>query len=399
MVQVQWRRRLFLLGIAVAILAALIYGFRPQPVLVDTAQVSRSGLEVTVEQEGKTRITDRYLITAPVAGHAQRLTLNVGETVHTGQAVVVLEPNRAEALDPRQRAQAQARVAAAEAAWAGAQERISAAQAASDLAEAELKRARTLRATQHASAAEEDRASAEARRSTAELRAARYTAEVARHELGVARTALQHSAAQAGTGAERVSVRIPVAGRVLKVHHKSEGAVTAGTPLLEIGDARALEVEVDVLSADAVRIRPGTAVHFERWGGEQPLEGVVRVIEPVGFTKVSALGVEEQRVWVICDFTSPPAQWERLGDGYRVEARFVLWAGQNVLQIPASALFRAGEGWAVFTMEEGRAQQRTVKVGQRNGLQAQIVSGLSEADFVIIHPDDKISAGARVEPH
>ncbi|MFZ2325417.1 MAG: HlyD family efflux transporter periplasmic adaptor subunit, partial [Rhodoferax sp.] len=193
-----------------------------------------------------------------------------------------------------------------------------------------------------------------------------------------------------------VTVRAPVAGKVLKIAHKSEGSVTSGQPLVEIGDPGALEVEVDLLSADAVRIPPGTRVVFERWGGEGALEGVVRVVEPAGFTKVSALGVEEQRVWVIVAFTSPASQWQRLGDGYRVEASFILWEGKDVLQIPASAVFRDGEGWAVFAVEQGRAVKRAVQVGQRTGLLAQITSGLQAGDSVISHPDDRVRDGVRV---
>ena len=163
-----------------------------------------------------------------------------------------------------------------------------------------------------------------------------------------------------------------------------------------VGDPHALEVEVDVLSADAVRLHPGTKVEFERWGGDGKLEGKVRIVEPVGFTKVSALGVEEQRVWVIVDFTSPAAQWQTLGDGYRVEASFILWEGDDVLQVPASTLFRDGEKWALFVVQDGKAVKRDVQVGQRNGLSAQILSGIKAGDRVIVHPDDQVKDGVRV---
>jgi HlyD family secretion protein len=198
------------------------------------------------------------------------------------------------------------------------------------------------------------------------------------------------------SSAEWVAVRAPVAGTVLKIAHKSEGTVSTGQPLMEIGDPAALEVEVDVLSADAVRLHPGTRVVFERWGGEGALEGVVRVIEPAGFTKVSALGVEEQRVWVVVAFTSPATQWARLGDGYRVEASFVLWEGLDVLQIPAGALFRDGDGWAVYAVAQGQASKRLVKVGQRTGLRAEILSGIQVGERVINHPDDRIRDGVAV---
>jgi len=210
-----------------------------------------------------------------------------------------------------------------------------------------------------------------------------------------ARTAL-HYAAEPAAAKEPITVRAPVAGAVLKIPRKSEGVVAAGQALMEIGDPRALEVEVDVLSADAVRLHPGTKVEFERWGGDGKLLGKVRVVEPVGFTKVSALGVEEQRVWVIVDFTSPEMQWQSLGDGYRVEANFILWEDNNVLRVPASALFRDGEGWALFVVQGGKAVKRKVKVGQRNGLNAQIVSGVDAGDKVIVHPDDQVKDGVRV---
>ena len=182
----------------------------------------------------------------------------------------------------------------------------------------------------------------------------------------------------------------------LKINRESEGVIDVGQTLIEVGNPRTLEVVVEVLSADAVRISPGTKVIFERWGGEGTLEGVVRLVEPVGFTKISALGVEEQRVFVIADITSPPEQWQRLGDGYRVEAKFILWEEENVLQIPASSLFRHGDSWAVFAFQDDIAVRKTIEIGQRNGLSAQVVSGLNENENVITHPDDSIEDGVEV---
>jgi HlyD family secretion protein len=308
--------------------------------------------------------------------------------------VAELEPLRADTLDPRRQAEAAARIAAAGSALSGVEQRASAAASAAELALAELQRVRALRLQGHVSSAAEDRAASDAQRSGAEQRSAQFAVAAARHELEAARTLLQYAGKPSGAGL--VTVRAPVAGKVLKIAHKSEGSVTSGQPLVEIGDPSALEVEVDLLSADAVRIPPGTRVVFERWGGEGALEGVVRVVEPAGFTKVSALGVEEQRVWVIVAFTSPASQWQRLGDGYRVEASFILWEGKDVLQIPASAVFRDGDGWAVFAVEQGRAVKRSVQVGQRTGLHAQITSGLQAGDSVISHPDDRVRDGVRV---
>lgn len=391
---VQWRRRIVLALIAVLVAWGLFQGFRPQPVEVDLGTANRAPLRVTIEQEGRTRVIDRYTITAPVDGYARRVQFDVGDAVEHGAMLVALEPLRAEVLDERRRAEAKARIAAAETSVSASEQRANSAASNASLAQKELVRMRALRSAGHVSAEVEDRAASEAERSTAELRSAQFAVATARHEPEAARTALKYAAS--GSSAEPVAVRAPVAGQVLKIPRKSEGTVAAGQPLIEIGDPRALEVEVDVLSADAVRIRPSTRVVFERWGGEGTLQGVVRVIEPAGFTKVSALGVEEQRVWVIVAFTSPREQWQRLGDGYRVEASFILWESGDILQIPASALFRDGSGWATFAVEQGTAVKRRVEIGQRNGLSAQVVSGINAGEQVIVHPDDRVWEGVRV---
>lgn len=391
---VLWRRRIFLALIAIFVAWGLFQGFRPQPIEVDIGAASRGPLRVSVEQEGRTRVVDRYVVAAPVDGYARRIRLDVGDSVERGATLIELEPLRAEVLDVRRRAEAMARIAAAESSVSAAEQRVTAAASSASLAQKELERTRALRRAGHVSAAVEDRAAGDAERSAAELRSAQFAVATARHELEAARTALKYAAH--GGSAEPVSVRAPVAGRVLKIPRKSEGTVAAGQPLIEIGDPRALEVEVDVLSADAVRIHPGTRVVFERWGGEGALEGAVRVIEPAGFTKVSALGVEEQRVWVIVAFTSPATQWQRLGDGYRVEASFIVWEANDVLQIPASALFRDGNGWAAFAVEQDKAVKRRVEVGQRNGLSAQVISGINAGERVIVHPDDRVREGVRV---
>lgn len=391
---VQWRRRIVLSLIAVLVAWGLFQGFRPQPVEVDLGTATRAPLRVTIEQEGRTRVVDRYVINSPVSGYARRIGLNVGDAVESGATLVELEPLRAEVLDVRRRAEAEARIAAAEASVSATEQRANAAASNADLAQKELERVRALRQAGHVSVAAEDRATSEAERSAAELRSAQFAVATARHELAAARTTLKYAAS--GSSDKPIAVRAPVAGRVLRIPHKSEGTVIAGQPLIEIGDAHALEVEVDVLSADAVRIHPGTRVVFERWGGEGTLEGAVRVIEPAGFTKVSALGVEEQRVWVIIAFTSPREQWQRLGDGYRVEASFILWEAGDVLQIPASALFRDGNGWAAFAVEQGKAVKHRVEIGQRNGLSAQVISGINAGEQVIVHPDDRVREGVGV---
>ncbi|QAU34526.1 HlyD family efflux transporter periplasmic adaptor subunit [Janthinobacterium sp. 17J80-10] len=391
---VQWRRATFLVLITALIAWGLYIGFRRQPVEVEVGTARHGPLQVTVQQEGRTRVVDRYAVTAPVSGYARRIQLAVGDAVERGAMLVELEPARAEILDARRRAEAQARIAAAATNVNVAEQRVSAAVSNADIAQKELQRVRALRQGGHVSAAAEDRAATTAQSSAAELRSARFSVSTARYELEAARTALKY-AALGGTGTP-IAVRSPESGQVLKIAHKSEGTVAAGQPLIEIGNPRALEVEVDLLSADAVRIHPGTRVLFERWGGDGVLEGVVKVVEPGAFTKISALGVEEQRVWVIVAFTSPSATWQRLGDGYRVEASFIIWEGNDVLQIPASALFRDGNGWAAYVVMQDHAVKRRVEIGKRNALAAQVLAGIRADEQVIVHPDDRVRENVTV---
>lgn len=392
---VLWRRRVFIAIVALVVGWGLYQGFRPQPIEVDVGTVERGPLKVTVEQEGRTRVNDRYVVTAPVNGYLRRVALEVGDLVTQGDTLAQLEPVRVDALDARRQAEAEARVASVRAQVEAAEQRLQSASSQSALARKEWERVRALQGSGLVSADSADRASAAVEQGQAEQRAAQAGLDSARHELAQARSALIQ-AASAGAGGV-VPVRAPVSGRVLRVVKKSEGAVSAGQPLLELGDPRALEVEVDVLSADAVRLRPGTPVVLTRWGGEAPLLGEVSRVEPAGFTKVSALGVEEQRVWVIVALRSPPQQWQGLGDGYRVEASFILWQAEEVLQLPASALFRDGDNWAVFVVVNGRAEQRQLRIGQRNGLSAQVVQGLAKGDRVIVHPDDRVAPGVAVK--
>jgi HlyD family secretion protein len=384
---------------ATLVTAALVIGFLPRAVPVDIATVKRAPLTVSVEEEGKTRVRQRYLVAAPVAGYIRRIALKAGDAVAARQVLAVIEPARAVALDPRTRAQAQAQVSAAQAALAVAEQDAQAATAAAGLARQERVRAESLRQANFLSAQALDTARSAETRALAARQASVDAVEVARFELDMARAAVANAARlQAGGPAEVMQVRAPVAGRVLRVLHESEGAVAAGEPLLEIGNPASLEVEVEVLSSYAVKIAPGSRVILDRWGGDKALQGRVRVVEPGGFTKVSALGVEEQRVRVIVDFTSPREAWQRLGDGYRVEARFVLWEGADVLQLPTSALFRHGEGWAVFAVKGGRAHLTPLEIGERAGLATQVLSGLAAGAEVVSHPDDTLSDGVRVKP-
>lgn len=393
-----WRQRILLSVLLLLAALAIVWAFLPRPVAVDTATASRGALRVTVEEEGKTRLRDRFVVSAPVTGYARRVGLEVGDPVARGQALATLEPLRAEALDPRTRAIAEARVATAEASFRGAGERFREASAVEEYAAARLERTRKLAEAGLTPRDTLEQVESEARRAAAEKGAAEEAAEAARHELDAAKAALTRGGEPGGKGRETVVVRSPAAGKVLAVRHESEGVVPAGTALLEVGDPGRLEVEVDVLSEDAVRIHPGTPVVFERWGGEQPLEGKVRLVEPVGFTKISALGVEEQRVLVIVDFTSPPARWRKIGDGYRLLASFILWEEKDVLQVPAGAVFRSKDTFAVFVVEKGRAKLRPVTVGKRNGLAAQLLSGIREGETVVLHPGDTVTDGRNVTP-
>jgi len=407
---VKWRRRIWWLAGAAVIGAGLFYGFRPEPVPVEAVPTTIGPMQVVIEEEGKTRLRHRYVVSAPVAGFARRLRWKAGDTVAAGETVAVLEPSRPAVLDSRTREQGEARVRAAEAAVAAAEARARAAdeQMRAALADQEYwrgqrQRDEALHRSGDLPAERIEKTRNELRRADAAAAGAGYTvkavrAEVenARGELAAARAALANSWPARDGGAEVIRVAAPAAGRVVRVVRESEGVVAAGEPLLEIGNARALEVEVELLSADAVRVGPGTRVILTRWGGERPLEARVRTVEPGGFTKVSALGVEEQRVRVISDITSPASEWERLGDGYRVDASFVVWESAKVLQAPASALFRADGGWAVFKVTGGVARRQPVQAGHRNGLVAEVLSGLDAGDLVVTHPDNTIADGKPV---
>ncbi len=391
------RARIGILATVAVVAAGLAYGFMPRAVPIDVVEVKRAPLVVTVEEEGKTRVRERYLVSAPVAGFQRRIDLKAGDVVAAGQVIAAIDPARSVALDPRSRAQAQAQAKAAQAALALAADNARAASAAAQLARQERVRAESLRQSGFVSEQALDTARTVETRTQAAEAAAQHAVRVARFDLDTARAALTSASQLQERGvANRVEVRAPVAAHVLRLLHESEGAVAAAQPLLEVGDPASLEVEVEVLSTHAVKIMPSSKVILDRWGGEAPVEGRVRVVEPSGFTKVSALGVEEQRVRVIVDFTSPREVWAQLGDGYRVEARFVLWEGEDVLQIPTSALFRQGEGWAAFVVDGGRARLKPVTIGQRAGLATQVLAGLIAGERVVAHPDESVRDGVRV---
>lgn len=393
-----WRRYVIRILLAFVVILLLFWGFRPQPLLVDTEKVSRGAMARTIEEEGRTRVMHVYRISAPVVGEVRRIELQVGDVVKAGQVVAQIDAQAAAILDVRSINQAEARVAAAAAALEAARRDVDAAAARAAFALAEYERLRTLGEQQLIAINEVEAAAMAAEQARALQRAADARAISARHELSVARTALSFAGRQDVAASGVVSVPAPVAGQVLRRFFESARVVAAGEPILEIGDPAQLEVEIDVLSSDAVRIEPGMRVLFERWGEVEPLQGRVRRVEPGGFTKISALGVEEQRVWVIADFTSPPAAYARLGDGYRVNARFILWESEEALRVPLSALFRRNEHWAVLVVEAGQARVQRIDLGERGGRFAQVLGGLQEGDVVIVHPDRDLDEGMRVRP-
>ena len=396
-----WQRLVGAVSLLALVGAALYYGFSPSPVLVDSAKVTRGPLQVTVEQEGKTRVVDRYIIASPVAGRLRRIELDVGDAVVQDQVVATLIPAVSAVLDARSRATAQAQLEVARASLRAAEERVQAAAADAEFAEGELVRLRNLQASGAESVERLQLTEANARRTAAQHRSAKFAVDVAKFEVKVAEAALQSYASESEEAyGNRVTLHSPVSGRVLKLFRESETTVRAGENLIELGDPSTLEVEVDVLSADAVRIQPNSRVLLTRWGGQEPLEARVQRIEPTAFTKISALGVEEQRVLTICDITSKTAEREKLGDGYRVEAAFVLWESDDVLQVPSGALFRHQGEWAVFAVDtDNRAARRKVGIDHRSALAAEVVEGLQEGDVVVLHPDRDIEDGVLLEIH
>ncbi|RPH50751.1 MAG: HlyD family efflux transporter periplasmic adaptor subunit [Desulfobacteraceae bacterium] len=391
------RRRISVIVIISAVVLATTYGFIPEAEDEDLVDVSRGDLAVTVEEEGRTRLKERFVVSVPTAGYIRRITGKVGDTVKNGEILAVLDPLPSQSLDPRSRAETEAAVSAAAAAFDAEKEKELASAADAEYLEKRLKRYANLYQKGYVAKDQLDQTESEFKKALAVMNSAKAAADAARFEVEKAKTTLQDFGKnkRVGTGGI-VYITSPVNGKIFKIRRESEGAVGAGEPLMDIGNQDDLEVITEVLSSDAVKIKKGTPVLFKRWGGDNPLTGTVRIVEPAGFTKVSSLGVEEQRVFVIADITSPPETWNALGDGYRLESHFIVWEGKDVLQVPASSLFRSGEKWAVFVDDKGKARLRIVEVGQRNGLTAEIISGINANDKVIAHPGDSINDGTRI---
>jgi HlyD family secretion protein len=376
---------------------AAVMALRPQPVPVDVTRAVRAPLVVAIEEDGVTRVKDRFVVSAPVTGSLSRLALEPGDVVKEGDALAEIAPATSPLLDERTRAEAEARLGAALSALGQAKAQVSRAKVAQDLAEQELARSRRLATNGSLSPQALEQAEFAARMRNEELSSATFGAKVAEEEVRVARVALGRDGAAGGRD-RHVDVLAPVSGRILRVHQKSAGIVQASTPLLEVGDPAALEVVVDLLTTDAVHVLPGTPVVIRGWGGEGDIGGRVRRVEPSAFTRPSALGVDEQRVNVIVALIDPYERWSSLADGYRVEGRIVLWQGEHVLQLPQGAVFRRGDGWAVFRLENDVARLTPVTLGHRGETNVEVLSGLPEGTLVAVHPGDRVKDGVRIEP-
>jgi HlyD family secretion protein len=373
---------------AVLLLAAIAAGLWPQPAPVELARASIGLLRATVDEEGKTRIKERFLISAPTIGQLRRIPFKAGATVHAGETVLaIIDPPPPAPLDARSRA-------LAEAARDTAAANLEKARVTHDFAANELKRFQKLYADQTVS--------------IQDLEAAQAREAAAAKELSASESALRQAEAQlanffsnnSATNSLRsaIELKAPISGQVLHIFEENTRLVGAGTPLLEVGDPANLEVVIETLSRDGATIAPGTKVEMEQWGGGQPLLGRVRLVEPAAFTKVSALGVEEQRVNVIADLVTPPDQRLALGDNFRVEARIIVWETNQALKVPSGALFRHGPEWAAFVVSNGRAHLRSIKAGRTSGTETQVLEGLKDGEEVILYPGDRIRDGQRVKP-
>ncbi len=393
------RKKQILVAVFALLLAVLlVLALRPSPIPVSAVEVREGRFVEYVEDEGRTHLRDPHTVSAPISGFLRRVELEPGDRVSAGDVLFELEAMPTPALDARAREQAREQVAAARARLEAAEAELEARQTRLELAETEFRRSQNLLARGAISAEEADRRRTERDAARAAERSGRHAVDVARFELEAARAVVEVADGERAPAEQpSLSVRAPISGTITRRDRCCEGPVQAGERVLEIGDLSTLEVRVDLLSMDAVRLRSGMRVLLERWGRDDPLEGRVRRVEPAGFTKVSALGVEEQRVPTLVEITSPREGWEALGDGYRVEARFILWEEDDVVQVPTSALFRDEDEWAVFVVAEGKAVLRPVAPGRRSGLWTQIGEGLEPGEVVITHPGDRITDGTRVE--
>jgi len=370
----------------------------PASVPVEIAAVTKGRFTATVDEDGKTRVRERYAVAAPLAGRLSRIRFKVGDQVQVDDAVATITPSPAPLMDSRTRREVEERLGVAEANLERARAVVERAKAQSDQANTDLTRARTLVQQGAATTQALERAELAVRLADRDLRAAEFQNHAAEHEISQMRALLARYGNDGNGHPDSWNVVSPVAGVVLKVAQESETIVQPGTLLLDVGDASDLEVVADVLSTDAVEIRPGADVSIDHWGGEGKLTGRVRRVEPAAFTKVSTLGVEEQRVNVLVDILSPAKQWARLGDGYRVDVQITVLARDEATIVPSGALFRRGEGWNVYVAKGGRAELRQIELVRRSGRFAAVASGLAPGEEVIVYPSDRVAPDVRIAP-
>lgn len=422
----KWLRRLFWLVPLALVVAAVVVSMQPKPVAVETTVVASASMRVAVAGEGKTRVQDEYVVLAPVHGNLARIELHAGDAVEEGTVLATIEPIAPPLLDPLQRRELEERASASAAAARQAVASVARAENDARFAGRDLERVRKLYEQGSLSRADLDTAELAAARAAKEAESARFGARVARHEREMAKAALDRAVVVAGKGkgkaagpdaaagpaggsrpardepaaeasrAEVLQIRAPVAGKVLRILRNNEGVVQPGEALLEVADLAALEIVLDVLTTDAVRIAPGDDVELLRWGGEGPLHGRVRLVEPAAYTRVSALGVEEQRVDVIIDIAEPVEQRPRLGDGFALDVEVVVWRRDQALVLPLSALFRDEQGWSCYVIEGGLARSRRLEIGQRSDFEVEVLSGVSEGEEVVLHPGDRVREGTMV---
>jgi HlyD family secretion protein len=393
------RRFLPAVAIGLIVIAALAWSFWPRPVPVDVASVSTGPMEVTVSDEGRTRVREIYQLSAPVNGRLLRIEVHAGDAVIAGKSAVgELLPIAPSFLDVRTRTQAEAAVKSAEAARALAVAELNRAKAELAFAASDLKRATLLEKSEAISTANVERSHLAYNTASAQYQTAKAALQAKEYDLDAAR-ALTIEPSEAGSRFMQKGIPLiaPVSGRVLRVLHESESTLAAGTPIMEIGNPGWLEVVAELISEDAVKVHEGDAAIITDWGGTGELHARVRRVEPSGFTKISALGVEEQRVNVLLDFTDPAERWRKIADGYRVTVRIVVWRSPEVLCVPTTAMFRHGNGWAVFAAREGRAVLTPISIGHSNDEVAEVLKGLRYGDRIIVHPSDRVANGSAVK--
>lgn len=381
------------------IAAVAAWALVPGAVPVETVHVTRGRFVASVDEDGKTRVRERYVVAAPLAGRLGRIRFKVGDQIKDDDAVATITPSPAPLIDPRTRHELEERLGTAEANLERAKAVVERARAQSSQSNTDLNRTRTLAERGAATSQALEHAELAVRLADRDLRAAEFLNHAAEHELSQMRALLARYSGDgnANEPPESWMVAAPVSGVVLRVAQESETIVQPGTPLLDVGDPHDLEIVVDVLSTDAVEIHPGADVTIVHWGGQTALSGRVRRVEPAAFTKISTLGVEEQRVNVLVDITSPIEQWAKLGDAYQLDAQIVVFTQDDATIIPAGALFRRAEKWSVYVEKDGRAQIREVRVLRRSGRLAAIASGLQEGEAVIVYPSDRVASGVRVQ--